>query len=51
MSQVTYDISDEDLNEITITPIKKAASRTYFHWTLVEKFEDEDKVYDNAYDI
>jgi hypothetical protein len=48
LSQVSYDISDEDLNDedTTITPIKKSATRTYFHWTLVEKFEDEDEAYD-----
>jgi len=48
LTQVIVDISDEDSNESTISKnkVKSKISRTYFHWTLVEKFEMEDDAYD-----
>jgi hypothetical protein len=45
---VTHDISDEEINENTvcIKKVSKVKGRSYFFWTFVEIFENEEKAYD-----
>jgi hypothetical protein len=35
-----WKVSDEDLNDTTITPIKKSATRTYFYLTFFDKLRE-----------
>ena len=49
LEKVTHEISDNDSNDESATVITKSlvkCKRTYYYWTLVETFENEELAYD-----
>ena len=50
LEQVSHTISDNESNDdestICLEKTKKAKKRTYFYWTLIESFENEDLAYE-----